>query len=109
LTTPIIEELLHYASKHAEKVGNKNLGIAAKHIANFVFNNGGEIPDITKRTPAEPTEAEKQLKAERETYAKEKLEGALSEVGTAGFRFSNSYSQSGCRGAYFIREALLDP
>jgi hypothetical protein len=81
LSTPIIEELLYHAAAHGSKVGNKNLQLAARHIANFVFANGGEIPDISKKTTqSEPTEAEKELQAERESYAKEKFQGALSDV-----------------------------
>lgn len=83
LSTPIIEELLYFASKHGEKMGNKNLQLAAKHIANFVFTNGGEIPDVSKRLEGkakEPSEAEKELKKERDDRANEKFEGAVMSV-----------------------------
>jgi hypothetical protein len=85
LAEPIIEELLYHASQHGTRAQNKNLVLAAKHIANFVFANGGEIPDISKRAKEtkndEPTEAEKQLEAERRQYRTEKFEGALMDVG----------------------------
>jgi len=81
LANPIIEELLYHASAHGVKVGNKNLQLAARHLANFVFANGGDIPDITKKTKAaEPSDAEVQLAQERETYAKEKFQSALGDV-----------------------------
>jgi hypothetical protein len=81
LSTPIIEELLYHAAAHGSKVGNKNLSLAARHIANFVFANGGEIPDISKRGgEKKPSEAEVQLQTEREQYANEKFRGALEDV-----------------------------
>lgn len=81
LANPIIEELLYHASAHGVKVGNKNLQLAARHIANFVFANGGEIPDISKKmAKTEPSDAEVQLAQERETYAKEKFQSALGDV-----------------------------
>src|ERR1051325_2229192 len=86
LTTPIIEELLHYASKHAEKIGGKNgqnLALAARHLANFVFNNGGEIPDVTKRGSKGPTEEEKKLQSDREKFDSERHSAAVSEVGNS--------------------------
>lgn len=81
LSTPIIEELLYHAAVHASKVGNKNLSLAARHLANFVFANGGDIPDISKRTP-EPkqSQAEKELEEERATYRQEKFTSALDDV-----------------------------
>jgi hypothetical protein len=81
LANPIIEELLYHASAHGVKVGNKNLQLAARHIANFVFANGGEIPDISKKmAKTEPSDAEVQLAQEREVYAKEKFQSALGDV-----------------------------
>jgi len=81
LANPIIEELLYHASAHGTKVGNKNLQLAARHIANFVFANGGEIPDLAKKAgKTEPSEAEVQLQHERETYAREKFQSALGDV-----------------------------
>ena len=81
LSTPIIEELLYHAAAHGSKVGNKNLSLAARHLANFVFANGGDIPDITKRGgEKKPSEAEVQLQTEREQYANEKFRGALEDV-----------------------------
>lgn len=81
LANPIIEELLYHADAHGTKVGNRNLQLAARHIANFVFANGGEIPNIARReAPAKQSEAEVQLEQEREQYSKEKFEGALGKV-----------------------------
>lgn len=80
MATPIIEELLYHATVHAGKTGNKNLQLAARHLSNFVFANGGEIRDISKRAPSAPSEAEKQLEQERASYAQEKYRGALTDV-----------------------------
>jgi hypothetical protein len=82
LTTPIIEELIYHAANHGNKIGNKNLVLAARHIANFVFANGGEIPDISKRKngDSKPSEAEVQLQEERRTHAEEKWHSALEDV-----------------------------
>jgi hypothetical protein len=82
MSTPIIEELIYHAAAHGAKTGNKNLELAAKHLANFVFANGGEIPDISKRAAArEPSENEKQLLAERENYQRKEFQRALGDVG----------------------------
>ena len=82
LSAPIIEELIYHAAKHGEKTGNKNLELAARHLANFVYANGGDIPDIARRAAAkEPSEAEKQLVREREGYQQKEFTRALDEVG----------------------------
>lgn len=83
IAIPIVEELLHHANSHATKVKNSNLALAAKHIANYVFANGGEIPDISKRAKAkdEPSEAEKALQQERETNSRREFERAANEIG----------------------------
>lgn len=81
LTTPIIEELLAVASAHAQKTNNKNLHLAARHLANFVFANGGDIPDPKRRVKEGPSEAEKQLESERASYAKRELSRALEDIG----------------------------
>lgn len=81
LTTPIIEELLAVASAHAQKTNNKNLHLAARHLANFVFANGGDIPDPSRRVKPGPSEAEKQLEEERASYAKRELDRALADIG----------------------------
>lgn len=89
LATPIIEEVVYHAAAHANKLGvgkdqpGRNLMLAARHIANFVFANGGEIPDISKRASGEkkePSDAERQLNEERAAYRQEKYEGAMTEV-----------------------------
>lgn len=80
LSTPIIEELLYHASKHGERTGNKNLELAAKHMANYVFANGGEIRDVSRKEKAQPSEAEKELEEERTNYAREKFQSALGEI-----------------------------
>lgn len=84
LSTPIIEELCYHAALHGQKLGGKvgqNLELAAKHIANYVFANGGEIPDISKRTEKAPSEAERLLEKERGEHAQKEFTRALSEVG----------------------------
>jgi hypothetical protein len=85
LTTPILEEMLYYADQHGGKTGNKNLQLAAKHLANFIFSNGGQIPDITKRLekPTAESDAEKELKSERAKYAREKFQAAAGSIETA--------------------------
>lgn len=83
LSTPIIEELIYHAAAHGAKTGNKNLELAARHLANFVFANGGDIPDIAKRAAAkEPTDTERQLLREREGYQQKEFTRALGEVGS---------------------------
>lgn len=86
LATPILEELLYHASEYGKRTGGqqgKNIELAAKHIANFIWTNGGEIPDITKRAKKdEPSEAEQELLNERESYRKERFQGALETVET---------------------------
>lgn len=85
LSEPIIEELIYHAAKHGEKTGNKNLQLAARHLANYVFANGGEIPDISKRSKkdAEPSEAEKELELERRNNRQKDFDRAAKTVGTA--------------------------
>jgi hypothetical protein len=84
LSAPIIEELIYHAAKHGVKTGNKNLELAARHLANFVYANGGDIPDISKRAArSEPSDAEKQLVKEREGYQQKEFTRALGEVGIA--------------------------
>jgi hypothetical protein len=82
LTTPIIEELLFHAANHGNKTGNKNLVLAARHLSNFVFANGGDIPDAPSRKNGDkgPSEAEVQLQEERAQHAKEKFDTALGDV-----------------------------
>jgi hypothetical protein len=82
LSTPIIEELLYHAAAHGSKIGNKNLQLAARHMANFVFANGGEIPDISKRASKDkgPSEAEIQLNEERAIHAQEKFDIAIDDL-----------------------------
>ncbi len=80
LTTPIIEELLYHAFNHGTKTSNKNLALAARHLANFVFANGGEIPDISQRKKSEPSEAERQLQLERAQNAQDKFLSAVRDI-----------------------------
>lgn len=87
LATPIIEEMLYYASEHAAKIGGdagKNLRLAARHIANWVFANGGEIPDISRREKADkedkPTDREKELLEDRERYATREYNRAVDDI-----------------------------
>lgn len=81
LSEPIIEELLFHAARQGTRTGDKNLQLAARHIANFVFANGGEIPDITKRAAkSEPSDAEKQLEIERSQHATERRNQAYVDL-----------------------------
>lgn len=89
LATPIIEELVYHAAAYANKIGagkdqpGRNLLLAAKHMANFVFANGGEIPDISakkgKKEEGE-SDAERELREERDSYRREKYQGAMNEL-----------------------------
>ena len=82
LAQPIIEELIYHANAHGEKTNNKNLILSARHLANFVFANGGDIPDISSRKKsAAPSEAEVELARERQHYAQEKFDSAMNEIG----------------------------
>ena len=91
IATPIIEELLYYAANHARKLGTeqgqpgRNILLAAQHLANFVFVNGGEIPDITKRGKpgnTELSEEEKKLQKDREEFNQQRYNIAMGEVET---------------------------
>lgn len=79
-TEPILEELIYHAYRHGEKVGDKNLVMSARHIANFVFANGGEIPDIAKKAPQGPSPAEVQLQQERQVWAQTRFKEADAEI-----------------------------
>jgi hypothetical protein len=85
LTEPIIQELVFFASQHGQKIGDKNLVLAARHIANFVWANGGQVPDqLPSRTKKnEPSEAEVQLQEEREATEKREFSRALTEIETS--------------------------
>lgn len=80
LTQPIIEDLLYFMTKVGEKKGEKNLVYAARHAANFVFSNGGEIPDITKRGKSGPSEEETQLQRDREAFDTTRHRDALTDI-----------------------------
>lgn len=80
VATPVIEELLFHASEYATKRGNKNLVNAAKHMADFVFQNGGEIPNI--KAVAEKHPAEIELEKERSKAAMNALGGAKNDINT---------------------------
>lgn len=75
---PVVSELLFHAAAYAKKLGDVNLERAAKHVANYIFQNGGEIPDISK--PAEKHPAEVELERVREETAKREYKGASSDV-----------------------------
>lgn len=79
-TEPIIEELVYLAFKHGTKVQDKNLIMSARHIANFVFANGGEIPDIGEKKSKAPNPAEVQLQREREQWAQTRFKEADQEI-----------------------------
>jgi hypothetical protein len=83
LTEPIIEELLFIVAKHGEKTGNKNLQLAARHVANYVFQNGGEITPPRNRGEREPSEEETQLQNERAEFDNTRFQSALQEVATS--------------------------
>jgi len=81
-TTPVIEELLYHAFTYARKTNDKNLAASAQHIANYVFANGGEIPDIRLRAENEEKKhpAEIQLEKERRAFANHSFTQADQEV-----------------------------
>ena len=82
LANPIIEDLLYHASQYGTRTQDKNLYLAARHIANFIWANGGEVPDISKREAAKaPSEAEKTLEQERAQYRQEKFQTAVIAIG----------------------------
>ena len=80
LANPILEELVYMAFKHGEKTGNKNLILSARHIANFVWSNAGEIPDISKRQSTAPSEAEQELAKERSKNAQKDFRNAVGSI-----------------------------
>jgi hypothetical protein len=82
VTEPVVEELIYVAFQHANKIGDKNLAMSARHLANFVFANGGEIPDLTERATRKPNPAEIQLQKEREEWAQTRYKEADSEIFT---------------------------
>jgi len=79
-TEPVIEELIYLAFRHAEKIQDKNLAMSARHLANFVFANGGEIPDIAAKAQKGPNPAEIQLQRERQEWATTRLKEADQEI-----------------------------
>lgn len=79
-TEPVLEELIFLAFKHGEKTGDKNLAMSARHLANFIFANGGEIPDISKKQQKEPNPAEVQLQQERAQWAQTRFQEADGEI-----------------------------
>jgi hypothetical protein len=82
LANPIIEDLLYHASQYGNRTQDKNLYLAARHLANFIWANGGEIPDIAKREVAKaPSEAEQTLERERAQYRQEKFQTAVVDIG----------------------------
>jgi hypothetical protein len=83
LANPIIEDLLYHASQYGTRTQDKNLYLAARHLANFIWANGGEIPDIAKREIQKaPSEAEQTLEKERREYRQEKFSAAVADIGT---------------------------
>lgn len=83
LATPILEEALHLAARHGHKIGGKqgnNLLLSARHLANYLFANGGEIPVPRSAQPKEPSEAEKQLETERRQYQERENGRAMKEI-----------------------------
>ena len=83
LANPIIEDLLYHASQYGNRTQDKNLYLAARHLANFIWANGGEIPDIAKREATKaPSEAEKTLEQERAQYRQEKFQTAVADIGS---------------------------
>ena len=82
ITEPIIEELLHFAAKHADKIGDKNLKLSAQHLARYVFNNGGEIPQLRQPKSNEPSDEEKELQRDRQNFDNERFGAAMEDVAT---------------------------
>jgi hypothetical protein len=79
-TEPVLEELIFLAFKHGEKTGDKNLSMSARHLANFVFANGGDIPDLSSRQKKESNPAEEQLKQERAQWQETRFREADGEI-----------------------------
>jgi len=79
-TEPVLEELVCLAFRHGEKIGDKNLAMSARHIANFIFANGGDIPDIGAKQEKGPSPAEVQLQQEREQWAETRRKEADQEI-----------------------------
>jgi hypothetical protein len=76
--TPVIEDLLYHATQYGTKRNNANLVKSAKHIADYVFQNGGEIPDIKGRDAKHPAEIE--LEKEREKNRQTSLNNTKSDI-----------------------------
>ncbi len=79
-TEPVLEELIYLAYQHGQKTGDKNLAMSARHLANFIFANGGEIPDVAKKQQKEPNPAEVQLQQERQKWAETRFQEADTEI-----------------------------
>ena len=84
LTLPVIEELLYHAGEYAKARGEspegKNLMRSAEWLADFVFQNGGKIPDIKGRGKGEKHPAEIELERERERRNTELRTAAVTDV-----------------------------
>lgn len=80
LANPILQELCYTAFQHGNKTGNKNLATSARHIANFIWNNGGDIPDITKKAKSEPSAAERELARERSENERDRFMSAVQSI-----------------------------
>lgn len=112
---PVLEELIHTAHALGTKTGNKNLILSARHLAHFIWNNGGEIPDITKRQKGpEVSEAEKELQAERTKNAQDKFVGAVKDVmpraetSLTGFLIQNLKGVSSFERRQIMKETLSE-
>jgi hypothetical protein len=111
VTDPIIASALKAAETHASKSGDKNLLLATKYLATFVFGDQN-IPAFngTKRKEQDPEriEFERQRAAEAETRYNEHqktiydyTEKKLDEMIREGLDPDNVYNN-------FVREALAD-
>ena len=77
-TEPVIVELLNQAVTYGTKQKNNNLVLAAKHISNFVYANGGEIPKVKGAGERHPAEIE--LENKRKEDDQRDMDVALNDV-----------------------------
>jgi hypothetical protein len=111
VTIPIIEELLYHAARYAEARGEngKNLLRSAEWISDFVFQNGGQIPDLkTRDTEKHPAEIE--LEKERQRYAESTRSEATKEINSKIDRSLDAMAREGLGDELnnFAKSAVID-
>lgn len=84
LTLPIIKELLYHANEYGKARGDngKNLVRSAEWLADFVFQNGGKIPDIKTEAGEAKHPAEIELQKLKDQQNKDAYRGATTDVNT---------------------------